>query len=122
MRKSLLLLAAGVAILAGCSKNNSSQPAPATNSVAASTNHGSSVTAPAGYLGTVMQADKSMTQKIDVTYLNEAIQQFNVQEGRYPTNLLELVPNYVAKIPAAPHGSQIIYDATNGTVKVVAQQ
>jgi hypothetical protein len=46
---------------------------------------------------------------------------FNTQEGRLPKDLNELVPNYVGKIPDAPYGSKIVYDADSGTVKVVKQ-
>jgi hypothetical protein len=56
-----------------------------------------------------------------VSYLNEAVQLFNTQEGRLPKDLNELVPNYVAKLPAAPYGYKIIYDATSGVVTVVKQ-
>ena len=119
MKAVLLFLVAGAAMLAGCDDRNSGKAAPSTNSTAGSTNRGSFVTAPVDYLGAVVQADKSAIKTIDVSYLNEAIQRFNVQEGRYPKNLQELAPNYVAKIPDAPHGSQIVYDAGSGTVKVV---
>lgn len=56
-----------------------------------------------------------------MSYLDQAVQQFNVQEGRYPKTLEELTPNYVAKIPDAPYGYKIDYDATKGEVKVVKQ-
>ena len=51
-----------------------------------------------------MQADKSAVKTIDVSYLNQAVQLFNTQEGRLPKDLNELVPNYVAKLPAPPYG------------------
>lgn len=121
MKASLLVLVATAAMLTGCGEKNSGKAAPSTNSTAGSTNRIGFATAPVDYLGAVVQADKSMTKTIDVSYLNEAIQQFNVQEGRYPKNLQELVPNYVAKIPNPPYGSKIEYDANKGTVKVVPQ-
>ncbi len=116
MKAHLLVLVVAAALLAGCGDKNSGKAAPATNSTAGSTN-GSSI----NYLGTLMQADKSMTKTIDVSYLNEAIQQFNVQEGHYPKDLQELVPNYVAKLPTPPYGYKLDYDANNGAVKVVQQ-
>jgi hypothetical protein len=116
MKKSFLLLAALAMILTGCGDKNSGKAAPATNSKAGSTN-GSSM----NYLGTVMQADKNMTKTIDVSYLKEAIQQFNVQEGHYPKELQDLVPNYVARLPTPPYGYKLDYDANSGTVKVVNQ-
>lgn len=116
MKVHLLVFVAAAALLTGCGDKNSGKAAPATNSKAGSTN-GSSM----DYLGTVMQADKNMTKTIDVSYLNEAIQQFNVQEGHYPKDLQELVPNYVAKIPTPPYGYKLDYDVDRGTVKVVQQ-
>ena len=121
MKTSFLLLAACAMILTGCGDKNSGNAAPSTNSTAGSTNGGSLITAPVDYLRTIVQADKSMTKTIDVSYLNEALQRFNVQEGRYPKDLQELTPNYVAKIPVPPYGSKIVYDATKGEVKVVPQ-
>ena len=117
---SFAIVAAAV-VLTGCGDKHSGTTAPATNSTAVSTNHGSFVTAPVDYLGAVVQADKSATKTIDVSYLNEAVQQFNVQEGHYPKTLQELTPNYVAKIPAPPYGYKIVYDAGNGTVRVIPQ-
>jgi hypothetical protein len=97
------------AVLAGCSDKSGSQGAnSATNGFA-------------GYVNSLGQAQKSADKTIDVTYLNQAVQQFNVQEGRYPKTLEELTPNYVAKIPDAPMGYKLDYDATTGEVKIVPQ-
>lgn len=121
MNGRLVLVIAAAAILSGCGNNHSGQTAPSTNSTAGSTNSGSVLTAPVDYLSTVVQAQKNATKTIDVSYLNEAIQQFNVQEGHYPKTLQELTPNYVAKLPTPPYGYKLDYDANGGTVKVVSQ-
>jgi len=121
MKKSFLFLGVIAMILTGCGDKNSGKPGAPTNSTAGSTNSGSLVTAPVDYLNTLVQADKSATKTIDVSYLNEAIQQFNVQEGHYPKTLQELTPNYVAKLPTPPYGYKLDYDANSGTVKVVSQ-
>jgi len=115
--KAFLLISVAIAVLlTGCGNKNSGSGTSSTNSAAGATN-GSSM----NYLGTVMQADKSMTKTIDVSYLNAALQQFNVQEGHYPKDLEELVPNYVGKLPTPPYGYKLDYDANSGTVKVVNQ-
>lgn len=106
------IVAAG--LLAGCGDKSGSS-AQGTNSVNTATNGFG------GYVKSLGEAQKTADKTIDVTSINKAIQLFNVQEGRYPKDLQELAPNYVAKIPDAPIGSKIIYDATNGTVKVVQQ-
>jgi len=109
------------ALLAGCGNDHSGKTAPTTNSTAGSTNGVNVLTAPVDYLGAVVQAQKNATKTIDVSYLKEAIQQFNVQEGRHPKTLQELVPNYVAKLPTPPFGYKLDYDPSSGNVKVVPQ-
>ncbi|HEY1662193.1 MAG TPA: hypothetical protein VGI03_07225 [Verrucomicrobiae bacterium] len=121
MKMTFLILAAAL-FMVGCG-NKSSTPAttsaPATNNV--TTAAPAPAPAPDGYLGTLVQAQKSSDNKIDTAYLNQAIQQFNIAEGRYPTNLQELTPNYVAKIPTSPLGYKLNYDPASGTVTVVKQ-
>ena len=116
----LLLLAVSALILAGCNKNAGSSPS-STNAASAGTNHIGFATAPVDYLKSAADADKSMTKKIDVTYLNEALEQYNVQEGHYPKTLDDLVPNYVGQLPTPPYGFKLDYDSSKGTVSVVQQ-
>ena len=109
---TLIFMAAAI-LGTGC--GDSSKPGTVANSVS------NAVTAPVGYLGAVVQAQKYSEKVIDVSYLNQAVQLFQASEGRLPKDLQELVPNYVGKIPDAPYGYKIVYDATTGTVKVVKQ-
>jgi hypothetical protein len=45
---------------------------------------------------------------------------FNVDHGRYPKDLSELVQEkLISKIPDAPYGMKLDYDPATGTVKVV---
>jgi hypothetical protein len=111
---SFFISIAAAALLAGCGGKSGSGPQ-ATNSVNTATNGFG------GYVKSLGEAQRTADKTIDVTSINQEIQLFNVQEGRNPKNLQELVPNYMAKIPDAPHGYKIIYDATNGTVKVIQQ-
>lgn len=120
MKASFLMWVAAGLVLAGCGKNSSSSSAQGTNA-APTTNTATAAQPSGGYLGSLMQADKYAVKTIDVSYLNRAIQLFNTQEGRLPKDLNELVPNYVGKIPAAPYGSKIVYDATSGLVSVVKE-
>jgi hypothetical protein len=109
----LLFILAVAALAAGC--GDSSKPGTVANEVS------NAVTAPVGYLGAVVQAQKYSEKVIDVSYLNQAVQLFQASEGRLPKDLQELVPNYVGKIPDAPYGYKIVYDATTGAVTVVKQ-
>ena len=114
----LLSLAAGM-FLVGCS-NSSDKPAPsATN---APTTGGNPLTAPVDYLNAAVKAQQSAVKTVDTTSLNKALELFNVQEGRFPKDLNELVAKkYIPQIPTPPFGTKIEYDANAGTVKVVKQ-
>jgi len=105
---------AAAALLAGCG-GKSGSGAQGTNSVSTATNGFG------GYVKSLGEAQRTADKTIDVTSINQEIQLFNVQEGRNPKNLQELVPSYMAKIPDAPNGYKIIYDAAKGEVKVVQQ-
>jgi len=123
MKASFLILVATGLLLAGCGNNNSSSHPQAASPSKTTNTTDSAEPAPSSvnYLGTLMKADKYAVKQIDVSYLNQAIQLFNTQEGRLPKDLNELVPNYVGKIPDAPYGSKIVYDASSGTITVVKQ-
>jgi hypothetical protein len=129
MKASFLILVAAGLLLAGCGNNNSGTPPQGTNNAGAGQatnatpnyNTGNPITAPVDYIGAVVQAGKYAGKQIDVAYLNQAVQQFNVQEGRYPKDLNELVPNYVGKLPPVPYGMKLDYDPNTGQVRVVKE-
>ena len=99
-------------LLAGCGDNSSKS----------GSSGGSPLTAPVDYLNSATKAEQSAVKTVDTTALKSAIDMFNVQEGRYPKDLNELVEkNYIPKIPTPPFGTKIVYDATTGTVKVEKQ-
>ena len=57
-----------------------------------------------------------------VTVNGVAIQMFNVQEGRFPKDLNELVESkLISKVPDAPYGMKIVYDPAAGKITVVKQ-
>jgi len=110
-------LAAGL-LLAGCGAE-SDKSATATNT----TSSGSSpAEAPAGYLGAITKAQQNAVKTVDTVSLNQAIQLFSVDKGRYPKDLNELVQEkYVREMPIPPFGTKIVYDADAGKVQVVKQ-
>jgi hypothetical protein len=110
----LMLVAAALA-LGGCGKEQNSPP-PAPAPVAAP------ATPATGYLGTLAKGQQTAVKVIDVTSLNQDIQLFNVQEGRFPKDLDELVTmKYVGALPYAPAGMKLVYDAAQGKVSVAPQ-
>jgi len=119
MKNCLLLSFAAGLFLVGCD-DSSKKPAPATTN--APTSSGNPLTAPVDYLNAAAKAQQSAVKTVDVTSLNKALELFNVQEGRFPKDLNELVAKkYIPQIPTPPFGTKIEYDANAGTVKVVKQ-
>ncbi len=106
-------------LLLGCGQDSSK---PATNSSNASNTSGSVLTAPVDYLRAAGNAQRSAVKTVDTSSLNQAIQLFNVEKGRNPKDLNELVSEkFIPQIPPAPAGSKLVYDATSGKVSVVPQ-
>jgi len=105
-RVSIFYLIVIAALLAGCGESPRPQtqvnPADITNN-------------------TLVNAKRTADKTIDVSFINQAIQLFNVQEGRNPKTLDELTPKYVAKIPEAPLGYKLSYDGKKGEVSVVRE-
>jgi hypothetical protein len=119
MRNFYWLLA--VLALAGCGAKETqttSTAAPATNT----TTSGNPVTAPVDYLGAVSKAQQSAVKTTSTLGLQQAINHFQVSEGRYPKDLNELVAKeHIAKLPAPPAGMKFEYDPATGQVKAVKQ-
>lgn len=102
--------------LTGCGDSGGSKSA-ATNNTS-----GSVITAPVDYLGAIDKGQQHAIKTLDVASINQAIQMFQVQEDRLPKSLEELVQmKYLPKMPEAPRGKKIVYDANAGTIKIVAQ-
>lgn len=114
MKTPFLILVATAVALAGCGDNSkTSQAVKQVDNV---------VSAPVNYVGAVVQAQKYSEKQIDLAYVNQAIQQFQAGEGRLPKDLEEMVAlHYLGKIPEAPYGYKIVYDAAAGSIKVVKQ-
>ena len=112
-----LSLAAGL-FLTGCGDSGNTSTG-TTNSAAGSS---SPLSAPANYLGALGKAQQSAVKTVDTTSLNQAIQMFGVENGRNPKDLNELVEKkFIPKIPEAPRGMKLEYDAVAGKVKVVPE-
>jgi hypothetical protein len=118
MKISFCFPLAASLLLVGCgdSSNQSAQP---TNGAATS---GNPLSAPADYVGALGKAQQTAVKTVDTTLLNQAIQMFNVENGRNPKDLNELVEKkFIPSIPAAPRGMKLEYDAATGKVKAVQQ-
>lgn len=78
------------------------------------------ITAPVDYLGAVGAAKTFAEKTVDLAQLNQAIQMFQAQESRYPTNFEELIAaKLLVQVPKAPYGKKLVYDASTGKVSIV---
>jgi len=126
MNKSTSVLVALGLLLAGCGEKSKSQSPSQTSAASAATNasgaSGNPLNAPADYLGGLVKGQQNAVKTVDTTSLDKAIQLFNVDQGRNPKDLQELVAKkYIPKIPDTPFGTKLVYDAGSGEVKIVKQ-
>ena len=118
MKTSFCISLAASLLLIGCGGSSDKQPK-TTNGAAGGS---SQLSAPADYVGALGKAQQTAVKTVDTASLNQAIQMFNVENGRNPKDLNELVEKkFIPKIPAAPYGMKLEYDAATGKVKVVKQ-
>ncbi len=117
MKSMIPLLCVAIVVVGGCG-DRAGGGGTQTNSVST----GNPLTAPVDYLGAVGNAKQKAVKTVDVTSLSQAVQMFQVSEGRFPRDLNELVTmKYIAKIPAAPYGQKIVYNPATGQVSVAPQ-
>ena len=117
MKGIVLLSAVALFFVVGCGQSGSSSQS-STNTAAENATKADNVP----YIGAMAKAERSAGATSDMATLKPAIDQFQVDKGRYPKDLNELVTEkYISKVPEAPYGMKIDYDPSTGTVKVVKQ-
>lgn len=119
MKIVLLIPVAAGLLLTGCSQSSTSSNPSSTNAPQTSGAASSSATPNVG--GVLGQVQNFSQKHIDLAQVNQAIQQFNAAEGRYPKDLQELVPNYLESVPTPLAGYKLNYDPSTGKVEVVQQ-
>jgi hypothetical protein len=73
-------------------------------------------------MGALARGQQVAVKTVDLTSLNEDVRLFNVQEGRNPKDLDELVAKqYIGALPHPPAGMKFVYDAVQGKVTVAPQ-
>lgn len=114
--KTFLLALVLAAFGCGCDGNSSASKS--TNAPAGS----DPLSAPADYLRALDKGEKAAVKVVDTASLNQAIQLFNVEHGRNPKDLQELVTEkFLPRIPQPPRGMKIEYDSATGKVRVVPE-
>jgi hypothetical protein len=74
------------------------------------------------YGSALARGQNNAVKTVDLAALNQAVAMFNVDQGRFPKDLNELVEKqYMSKLPAAPRGMKLVYDAAAGKVSVAPQ-
>lgn len=120
MKTLLLLCAFAGLLLVGCGESSNKPASPDSTNTSGSS--GNPLTAPVDYLAAVAKGRQSAIKTLDEVSLNQAIQVFNVDKGRFPKDLNELVAEkYIPILPTPPYGMKLVYDANSGKVKVVKQ-
>ena len=110
--KTLSFVAAILLLLVGCSDKGGSP----------SNSSGNPLDAPGDYLKAAAKGQQDAIKTVDTAALTKAIEMFQIDKGRLPKDMDELVKEkFIPKIPEAPAGMKITYDATAGTVKVVKE-
>lgn len=111
-RTSFVCVAASLFLAACGDKSNPSEKSSSS----------SPLTAPVDYLNSAAKSEQSAVKTVDTVSVNQAIQLFYTDKGRYPKDLNELVTEkYISLVPTPPPGTRLDYDATAGTVKVVKE-
>jgi len=107
-------------ILLGCGGADQDPKSSSNDADAIGYNDRQPLTAPVDYIGSVHQASVRATQTIDRVQLQQAIEQFRLLEGKPPEELKQLVEaGFLAKVPVAPKGMRVDYQAQSGRVEIV---
>ncbi|MCM8772811.1 MAG: hypothetical protein NC926_01225 [Candidatus Omnitrophica bacterium] len=105
MKKNLILFFLLILIFVSCKKEKKEDLTP--------------LNAPLKYGATIEKTMKKAKAMEDILYLKNKINTFQIQEGRYPESLDELVEKkYIEKIPNPPKGMKFVYDPKTGKVDV----
>jgi hypothetical protein len=108
MKHPHYVLALVTVLFAGCGKSDSGGASPAN--------------APADYVGALGRSQAKAVTAVDLASLKQAISMFNVNEGRFPKDLNELVQEkLIARMPDVPNGMKLAYDPATGNVSMVPQ-
>ena len=75
--------------------------------------------APLDYLSVQGQGKRRAENVVALVQVQKAIQEFQVTENRWPTDLEELVrAGLLASVPGVPAGRRLAYDPATGAVRM----
>lgn len=120
MKRHLLAWITVAGLAPGCGQKKDAPDTGATNAASSGSNP---ISAPADYVGAVVNAQQHSLKVVDTVQVQQAIRQFQVSEERYPKDLEELVKEgYLPALPKLPARMKYQYDARTGQVRVVPAQ
>jgi hypothetical protein len=112
---TFLFAVACLCFFAGCKDEKKS-------SAGSDASSGNPLTAPADYVGALGQAQKSAQKTLMTVGIDQGLKTFYTENGRFPTNLNELVAKgAMSSIPNPPVGMKYDYNSKAGTIKVVPE-
>ena len=77
---------------------------------------------PANYVRGALESGDKAKGKLGIVTLERGIKTFQIQEGKNPASLQQLVKKgFVSSVPPAPVGKKYSYNAKTGKVKIVAK-
>ena len=110
---TLLFAVACLCFFSGCKEGKKSS---------AGSSSGNPIAAPADYVEGLGKQQKSAQSTLSTVGIDQAIQRFNVEQGRLPKDLDELVAKgAITQIPPPPRGMKYDYDSKTGVIKVVPE-
>jgi len=111
MKATHLVVPLVTLLLAGCDDAN--EPAQRARSFP----DGDAASVPAAPSGPLGASPQKVAKTIDLAAINKTIENFYVQEGRFPKSLAELEDkSYVRALPSPPPGTKFDYDTNSGVV------
>ena len=111
----ILTLVVSALTFSGCGEEK-----PEESSESAGTG-GSVVSAPVDYLGAVANAKKSSEGKLALAQLQQAIQYYQIENGKFPESLEALLASdHLTRMPKVPYKTKFVYDSKSGKVDLAA--
>lgn len=107
-----------ILLLAGCEGENQTD---SNTSGQSEESNGAAISAPVDYLGAVANAKKSMEGKLALSQLSQAVQNYQIENGKLPASLDALLESdHLSRLPKVPYKTKLSYDSKTGVVDLVA--
>jgi competence protein ComGC len=122
LSRQMVVISGTCLLLGGCSpKPEPPKPPPPPKATAAVSNQ-SIAAAPSGYIAKAVKVKEEARATVGIENLQKAVESFQLEEGRNPASLEEVIQKgFLKTMPNAGNGQKFEYDAKTGNVKIVSQ-